>query len=60
MNIVDLKMVVINTSALAISMSQVDTALKITLLVISIGYTLNKWYIEIKNKRNNKKTNNYG
>jgi|TARA_R110002051_G_C8478471_1_gene461237 hypothetical protein len=55
MNIVDLKMVVINTSALAISMSQIDTALKITLLVISIGYTLNKWYIEIKNKRNNKK-----
>ena len=55
MNIVDLKMVVINTSALAISMSQVDTALKITLLVISIGYTLNKWYIEIKNRRNNKK-----
>ena len=55
MNIVDLKMVVINTSAIAISMSQVDTALKITLLVISIGYTLNKWYIEIKNKKNNKK-----
>ena len=55
MNIVDLKMVVINTSALAISMSQIDTALKITLLVISIGYTLNKWYYVIKNKRNNKK-----
>jgi len=55
MNIVDLKMVVINTSALAISMSQVDTALKITLLVISIGYTLNKWYYVIKNRRNNKK-----
>ena len=55
MNIVDLKMVVINTSALAISMSQIDTALKITLLVVSIAYTLNKWYMEIKNKRNNKK-----
>ena len=55
MNIVDIKMVAINISALAISMSQVDTGLKITLLVISIGYTLNKWYIEIKNKRNNKK-----
>ena len=55
MNIVDLKMVVINISALAISMSQVDTALKITLLVISIGYTLNKWYYVIKNRRNNKK-----
>jgi hypothetical protein len=55
MNIVDLKMVVINISALAISMSQVDTGLKITLLVISIGYTLNKWYYVIKNRRNNKK-----
>lgn len=55
MNIVDLKMVVINTSALAISMSQVDTVLKITLLIVSIAYTLNKWYMEIKNKRNNKK-----
>jgi hypothetical protein len=55
MNIVDIKMVVINISALAISMSQVDTGLKITLLVISIGYTLNKWYYVIKNRRNNKK-----
>ena len=55
MNIVDIKMVVINISALAISMSQVDTTLKITLLVISIGYTLNKWYYVIRNRRNNKK-----
>ena len=55
MNIVDIKMVVINISALAISMSQVDTGLKITLLVISIGYTLNKWYYVIRNRRNNKK-----
>jgi hypothetical protein len=55
MNIVDIKMVAINISALAISMSQVDTTLKITLLVISIGYTLNKWYYVIKNRRNNKK-----
>ena len=55
MNIVDIKMVAINISALAISMSQVDTALKITLLVISIGYTLNKWYYVIKNRRNNSK-----
>ena len=55
MNIVDIKMVAINISALAISMSQVDTGLKITLLVISIGYTLNKWYYVIKNRRNNSK-----
>tara|TARA_R110000764_G_scaffold34109_1_gene76213 strand:- start:477 stop:659 length:183 start_codon:yes stop_codon:yes gene_type:complete len=60
MNIVDLKMVVINTSALAISMSQVDTGLKITLLVISIGYTLNNGILRLKTKEITKKTNNYG
>jgi|TARA_R110002153_G_scaffold43296_4_gene122426 hypothetical protein len=55
MNLGDLKMYVINLSTFAISMSQVDTILKIVLLVISIGYTLHRWYFEIKNKKNNKK-----
>ena len=55
MNIDDLKMYVIKFSTFAISMSQVDTALKITLLIVSIGYTLHRWYFEIKNKKNNKK-----
>ena len=55
MNIGDLKMYVINLSTFAISMSQVDTILKITLLIVSIGYTLHRWYFEIKNKKNNKK-----
>ena len=36
MNLGDLKMYVINLSTFAISMSQVDTILKIVLLVISI------------------------
>jgi hypothetical protein len=55
MNIGDLKMYVINFSTFAISMSHVDTALKITLLIVSIGYTLHRWYFEIKNKKNNNK-----
>ena len=57
MNIGDLKMYVINLSTFAISMSQVDTILKITLLIVSIGYTLHRWYFEIQNKKNNKKSN---
>ena len=54
MNIGDLKMYIINLSTLAISMSHIDTILKITLLIVSIGYTLHRWYFEIKNKNKNK------
>jgi hypothetical protein len=55
MNIGDLKMYVINLSSLAISMSQVDTILKITLLAVSIGYTVNRWYLDVKNRKNKNK-----
>jgi len=55
MNIGDLKMYIINLSTLAISMSHVDTVLKITLLIVSIGYTLHRWYFEIKNKKTKNK-----
>jgi len=54
MNIGDLKLGIINLSTLAISMSHVDMILKITLLVITIFYTLNKWWIEHKNHKNKK------
>jgi hypothetical protein len=54
MNIGDLKLGIINLSTLAISMSHVDMVLKITLLVITIFYTLNKWWIEHKNRKNKK------
>jgi hypothetical protein len=52
MNISDLKLGIINLSTLAISMTHVDMILKITLLVITIFYTLNKWWIEHKNRKN--------
>jgi len=54
MNIGDLKLGIINLSTLSISMSHVDMVLKITLLVITIFYTLNKWWIEHKNRKNKK------
>ena len=55
MNIGDLKMYIINLSTIAISMTHVDTILKITLLIVSIGYTLHRWYFEIKNKKTKNK-----
>jgi len=39
----DLKMYLLNVSSFAISFTQVDMALKIILLVVSIGYTIHKW-----------------
>ncbi len=37
------KLYAINTSALAVSFSQVEVGLKIVLLLVTIGYTISKW-----------------
>jgi len=43
-------------STLAISFTNIDMVLKILLLVVSIGYTVNKWIIlRHKNKNENDK-----
>ncbi len=34
----------LNAGAFAVSMSSVDVILKLTLLAVSIGYTVQKWY----------------
>jgi len=47
----DIKIYALNTSSLAISFTNLDTILKVVLLLVSIGYTVNKWYlINKKNK----------
>ena len=51
MDIQDLKLIAINSFSLMVSMTQVEMALKIFLLVVSIGYTMQKWY-EIYNRNN--------
>ena len=55
MNLSDVKMLIINFSTLAISMTNVDMILKSVLLIITIFYTLHKWYFETKRKRKEKK-----
>jgi len=46
----DAKLYVINLATLGISMANVEVALKVLLLVVSIGYTIQRWYYLHKNK----------
>ncbi len=47
----DIKLYALNTTVFAISLSNIDMVLKLTLLSISIGYTVQKWYYLNKNKK---------
>ena len=46
----DIKLYLLNTGAFAVTMIDwVEPVLKITLLLVTIGYTVHKWY-KLKNK----------
>jgi hypothetical protein len=47
----DLKLYAINFLSFAVSMTDIEPALKIMLLVVTIGYTANKWYHLAKSKK---------
>jgi|TARA_R110000744_G_scaffold56031_1_gene118204 hypothetical protein len=49
----DYKILLINAGSLGISLTNIDIILKISLLLITIGYTIQKWYL--MNKENNDK-----
>ena len=40
----DIKLYIINAISLLVSMTSIEPVLKIMLLVVTIGYTANKWY----------------
>jgi len=50
MNLNDLKIYGLNFGSFAISLTDIDMILKLTLLIVTIGYTINKWYIMNKKK----------
>lgn len=52
MDLQDIKLIAINSFSLLMSMTKIEMALKILLLVVSIGYTMQKWYEVYRN--NNK------
>ena len=53
MNLSDIKIYTFNSIAFAMSLSAIETTLKI-LLLASIGYTTHKWYINVLRDKNNK------
>ena len=52
----DLKIYLFNGTAMAISMTAIEPALKIMLLIVSIGYTINRWIALYADKKNINKT----
>jgi hypothetical protein len=46
----DYKTLFINMGSLGLSFTDIDIILKIALLIITIGYTLQKWYLMNKKK----------
>lgn len=47
----DYKTLIINLSSFGISLTNIDMVLKIILLSVTIGYTVEKWYLMNKNKK---------
>jgi hypothetical protein len=50
MSLTDLKIYGLNIGAFAISLTEVELLLKVTVLLVTIGYTVQKWYLMNKNK----------
>lgn len=57
MDVQDLKIYLVNSLSLIISLSNIEMTLKILLLLASIGYTVTKW-IEIYKKKDNDRSKN--
>jgi len=50
----DYQTLIINAGSFGISLTNIDIALKIILVSVTIGYTLQKWYLLNKKKWNQK------
>ena len=48
----DIKLLLMNASAMAISFSDLEATLKIMLLIASIGYTAQRWWLMNKKNKN--------
>ena len=50
MDATDIKVILFNASTFVLSFSDLESTLKIVLLLASIGYTVQKWYLMNKKK----------
>ena len=56
MNYNEVKLWMINTAVITITFTQIENILKLILLIISIGYTIDKWIDRRKNKKEDDET----
>ena len=56
MNYNEVKLWIINMAVITITFTQIENILKLTLLIISIGYTIDKWIDRRKNKKEDDET----
>ena len=52
MSLADIKLYALNGSSLVMSFTNIDAAMKIILLAVSIGYTIQRWYLMNKDEKN--------
>ena len=50
----DIKLMAFNGATLTLSMTEMETILKIILLLVSIGFTIERWYEVHKRNKDNK------
>ena len=51
MNYNELKLWMINVAVITVTFTQIENALKLILLLVSIGYTIDRWIDKRKNKK---------
>lgn len=56
MNYNEVKLWIINMTVITITFTQIENILKLILLIISIGYTIDKWIDRRKNKKEDDET----
>ena len=56
MNYNEVKLWMINMAVITITFTQIENILKLILLIISIGYTIDKWIDRRKNKKEDDET----
>ena len=56
MNYNEVKLWMINMAVITITFTQIENVLKLILLIISIGYTIDKWIDRRKNKKDDDET----
>ena len=51
MNHTELKLWMINVAVITVTFTQIENTLKLILLLVSIGYTIDRWIDKHKNKK---------